>query len=164
MTGMITEPVCLWYSHHWQCRSLEFCRGGLRITCDRRWFSSPMALGITITLYMSASSHLHYGRCNGHQWAHTSYQLHLGRIRVDVHDTYDSHLGILPMAVPIPFAFFTPCWSFLHYRWLGVSAIGSEGQQLPLRMSHRCNRGAAIDIHVEAPNGKYGFFRLIHSV
>ena len=59
------------------------------------------------------------------------------------------------MAVPIAITFRKTQRSYLRYGWLGVSAMALGGQQLRLRTSHRCNRGAAIADRVAAPKGKY---------
>jgi len=130
-------------------------REGLRNTRDSRWRTSLTAVAIAITFYTTWCSHLCYGSCEERKQAPTLNKVHLQRIRVDLRDTHDSHLAMPPMAVPIAITFCKTQQTYLHYGWLGVSAMALGGQQLRLRTSHRCNRGAAIPDCVSAPKGKY---------
>jgi len=105
----------------------------------------------TITCELSS-----WHRPQSHTQVHQQlYSLHLRRIRAGLRDVHDSHLAMLRIAVLISIAFYTTWWSYLLYGCLGIRAMALGGQQLRLRRSHRCNRGAVIADHVAAPKEKY---------
>ena len=92
MTGKSSEPLCHWESPHWQWRrwSLLILPRMLSEGRNRMW-----------TIEMTqASMHIQV-HLRWYSWARRTCEVHPRTIRVDICDTYDSHLAAPPMATPI---------------------------------------------------------------
>ena len=108
--------------------------------------SPAMLMPALFLIFLRSLSDQRNRSCKERKRAHSSNEVHLRRIRVDLHDTHDSHLAMPLMAVPIAITFYKTQWNYLRYGWCQeFTAAATEVLQDYIRINGHSSRQWSSD-------------------